>query len=111
MNTNKIVLDKWLNAGLSASSVISVGVKACFGWVDFDDVFKFGFTSVEAFFPEMAVWFALFKKLWFWILTFLKHCLNVSGRLKMWCQSWLGYGPSWCDPSGNSSSHLFNKKL
>ena len=100
-------MDHRLGAGFNTSDVVTHGIKAGLGGVDLNDAFKGRLASGELIFEELAVGFALFKEKRLGVLTGLEHSFDVSWFANMWFETWFSNHPSWCKPSGNSSSHLF----
>ena len=99
-------MDDWLSASFDASNPVTHWVDARLGWVDLDDVLELLLASVELASPELTVWLALLHDKWLWILTVLKHLVDVVWSLDVWSNSSIWDVPSWGKPSGNSSSHF-----
>ena len=104
---DELIVDDWLNTGLSASDVVAHGVKASLGGVDFDNAFECRLAAGQFVFVVFALGLALFEKKSFRILSVLQHLVNVDLGVQVWCKSRFMYHPTWGKPSGNSSAHLF----
>ena len=104
---DELVVDDWLDTGLSASDIVAHGVKASLGRVDFDDALKCLLASGKFVLVEFALGFAFFEKKSLGVLSVFEHLIDVDLRMKMWCKSRFWYSPTWGKPSGNSSAHLF----
>ena len=71
-------MNNGLHAGLNASDVVSHGVHAGLSWVNLDDVFKLCFAALQLILPELALGFAIFNHLVFWVLSLLEHLLDIA---------------------------------
>ena len=71
-------MNNGLCAGLNAGNVVSHGVHAGLSWVDLDDVLKLGLAALQLIFPELALGFAIFNHLFFWVLALLQHLFHVA---------------------------------
>lgn len=78
MGALKLIVNDGLHAGLNAGNVVPHGVHAGLSWVDLDDVFKLGLAALQLIFPELALGFAIFNHLVFWVLALLQHLLNIA---------------------------------
>ena len=80
MSALEAVVNDWLNACLDASDVVSHGIHACLCGVDLDNVLKLCLAALQLLFPKLALWFAIFNQLFFWVLPLLQHLLDIACR-------------------------------
>ena len=84
VDTGKVLEDNWLNTSFGAGDVVTHGVETGLGWVDLDDVFESGFTSVQSVVVVLAHGLALLQKKWLGVLAVFDHLSDVDLRVKMW---------------------------
>ena len=78
VDASKVLEDNWLNTSFGAGDVVTHGVETGLGWVDLDDVLKLGLAALQLIFPELALGFAIFNHLFFWVLALLQHLFHVA---------------------------------
>ena len=106
MSAFETIVDDGLHASFNACNIVAHWIKTSLCGVDLDDMFELSFTSGKLIFPVNALGFALFNHEWLGVLAFFQHLVNIGRFVHMWRESFLISGPSWCEPSGDSSSHF-----